>query len=188
LLSIAVDLDGVLANTIATFCQIINERHSTRFKPSSFVRWRAWEIAQIPRDEFFRTLDQAWYNWRNIPATEEKIGEKLNLLKPFGKVDIVTGRSPDTVPSALSWLTEHDVQFDLFVRTDGVVEKADLAYDIFIDDSPDLMTAIASSPDKFGIVYTQPWNKDTPTLSKIHRANRWEEIPYLVRKIAEASK
>ena len=187
MLSIAVDLDGVLANTISSVCKIVNERYSTQFEPSSFVRWRAWEIAQIPKDEFFQILDQAWYNWRTIPPTEEKIGEKLRPLRPLGRVDIVTGRSPDTVPSALSWLSEHDVQFDSFVRTDSVVEKVELAYDVFIDDSPDLMTEIASSPHKSGIVYTQPWNKDTPELNRIHRANQWDEIPKLVQKITEAS-
>ena len=183
---IAVDLDGVLANTIVSFCRIINERHSTRFEPSSFVRWKAWEIANIPKEEFFRTLDEAWYNWRTIPPTEEKIGEKVRALKHLGRVDIVTGRSPETVAPALSWLGEHGVLFDSFVRTDGVVEKARLAYDILVDDSPDLMEMIVSTTDKFGIVYTQPWNKDTPALSRIQRADRWEQIPNLVRKIAGA--
>ena len=185
--SIAVDLDGVLANTIVPCCRIINERHSTRFEPSFFVRWKAWEIAHIPKEEFFRALDEAWYNWKAIPPTEERIGEKVGVLKRQGRVDIVTGRSSDTVTPALSWLSEHEVHFDSFVRTDRVIDKAKLAYDIFIDDSPDLMAAIASTSNKFGIVYTQPWNKDTPALRRIQRADRWDQIPPLVRKIAEAS-
>ncbi len=56
---IAVDLDGVLADTIVTFCAILNKRYSTNFTADSFVRWNAWEIAHITKDEFFRTLDES---------------------------------------------------------------------------------------------------------------------------------
>jgi uncharacterized HAD superfamily protein len=184
LLSIAVDLDGVLANTILTFCKIINARHSTRFEPSSFVRWKAWEIAHIPKEEFFRTLDEAWYDWKTLPPTEPNIAEKVGQLRKLGRVDIVTGRSPDTVAPAHSWLREHKVPFDSFVRTEGMMEKVELAYGIFIDDSPDLMGGIASTLDKYGIVYTQPWNKDAPRMGRILRVERWDQIPPLVRKIA----
>ena len=74
MLAIAVDLDGVLANTILPFCKTINKRHSTQFDLSSFTQWNGWEIAHIPRKEFFRTLDETWYNWREIPPTEHNIG------------------------------------------------------------------------------------------------------------------
>jgi 5'(3')-deoxyribonucleotidase len=183
LLYIAVDLDGVLADTILPFCRIINERHSTLFEASSFIRWNAWEIAHIPKEEFLRTLDEAWYNWKTIPPTEENIGRKVARLHMLGRVDIVTGRSPDTVASARSWLRQHEVPFHSFVRTYGTMKKAELAYDIFIDDSPDLMRGIASTHGKYGIIYTQPWNKNTPRTSRILRVERWDQIPAAVRKI-----
>jgi 5'(3')-deoxyribonucleotidase len=188
LLSIAVDLDGVLANTILPLCKTINEHHSTQFKASSFIRWNAWEIARIPKEEFFRTLDEAWYNWKTLPPTEENIGKKVGRLQTLGRVDIVTGRSPGTVAPAHSWLKQHEVPFHSFVRTNGTMEKAELAYDIFIDDSPDLMRGIASTHDKYGIVYTQPWNKDTPRTSRILRVESWDQIPGVVRKITATLK
>ena len=188
MLSIAVDLDGVLANTIQRFCTMINARHSTRFDNSSFTHWNGWEIAHIPKEEFYRTLDEAWYNWKEIPPTEEDIGKKVGRLHRLGRVDIVTGRSPDTVPPAHSWLKEHKVPFHSFVRTDGIMAKVELAYDIFIDDSPELMKGLASTPDKHGIIYTQPWNRDSPGTERILRVERWSQIPAAIRKLATAMK
>ena len=188
MLSIAVDLDGVLANTILPFCRIINQRHLTQFDPSSFTRWSAWEIAHIPKEEFFRTLDEAWYSWKSIPPTEDGIGEKVRRLHMLGRVDIVTGRSPDTVAPAQSWLRQHEVPFHSFVRTSGTMEKAELSYDVFIDDSPELMKGIASTLDKHGIVYTQPWNKSEPRMPRIHRVESWDQIPTAVREITATRK
>jgi len=184
--STAVDLDGVLANTMAPVCKIINRRHSAHFDVSSFVRWQAWEIAQITKDEFFRTLDEAWFDWKTIPPTEEHMVEKVSRLLEFGKVDIVTGRSLETVAAANSWLEEQGIRFNTFVRTEDVKGKAKLNYDVFIDDSPELMSQLSLGSSRHGILYTQPWNRESPIMPRISRVNSWNEIPGVVRKIVYA--
>ncbi len=184
MLSIAVDLDGVLANTMAPACKIINQRHSTHFEVSSFVRWRAWETAKITREEFFRTLDQAWFEWQTIPPTEEHIAEKVDRLREFGKVDIVTGRSPETVASANSWLKKQGIQFCSFVRADSGNDKSRLNYDVFIDDSPELMFQL-SKRNKHGILYTQPWNEELPQMTRIFRVDSWDQTLGIVGEIVK---
>jgi uncharacterized HAD superfamily protein len=176
-------LDGVLADTMVPFCTILNARHSTQVAVESFVQWNAWEIAHITKDEFFRTLDEAWSDWRKIPPTEEDIGEKVGRLREFGRVDIVTGRSLETVPSANSWLKQHEVPYDTFVRTISTIAKANLTYDLFIDDSADLMSLLASSLDRRGILYTQPWNRKAPEMPRIFRVQRWDEIPSILQQL-----
>jgi 5'(3')-deoxyribonucleotidase len=176
-------LDGVLANTIAACCKIINDRHSTHFQASSFVHWKAWEIANISRDEFFRSLDEAWFDWRTIPPTEERLAEKVEKLRQLSNVDIVTSRSLETVASAKSWLKDQGIKFNSFVRTDSGMDKAGLGYDLFIDDSPELMSALSSKPDRYGILYAQPWNQELPTLPRICRVDSWNQIPQLVCKL-----
>jgi hypothetical protein len=171
---------------MAPVCKIINRRHSTRFDVSSFVRWKAWEIAQITKDEFFRTLDEAWFNWGTIPPTEKHIAEKVGRLLEFGKVDIVTGRSLETVASANSWLKEHGIRFNSFVRTETLKDKAKLNYDVFIDDSPELMSQLSSGASRHGILYTQPWNREAPIMPRISRVDSWNQIPGVVRKIVNA--
>jgi 5'(3')-deoxyribonucleotidase len=162
-------------------------RHSTHFNVSSFNRWKAWETANISKAEFFDILDEAWFAWRSIPPTEEQLAQKVGRLLDFCKVDIVTGRSPETVASAKSWLKSQGIRFNTFVRTSSGIEKVDLNYDVFIDDSPDLMEMLTSKPDGHAILYTQPWNKEMREMPRILRANSWDEIPELIHRILNAA-
>ena len=180
---IAVDLDGVLADTMVTFCAILNKRHSTRFTVDSFIQWNAWDIAQITKREFFQTLNEAWFDWENIPPVEENIGEKVRRIHKLGRMDIVTGRSLETVQSAKAWLEKMQVDYDEFVRTASTNEKAFLSYDVFIDDAPDLMATISSSVTAYGILYTQPWNRNAPGMTRIFKVSRWDQIPKLLDQI-----
>ena len=187
-LLIAVDLDGVLADPMVTFCRVLNQRHSTQFTVNSFVQWNAWQIADITKDEFFRTLDKAWFEWENIPAVEDHIGEAVEGIRRFGRVDVVTGRSQVTVQAAMNWLKEHEIPYDAFVRTESAIAKARLSYDVFIDDSAELMSLVASSLDKCGILYTQPWNRNAEDMQRVFRVERWEEIPAALEKVSTMKK
>jgi len=184
--SVAVDLDGVLADTITSCCRIINAKHSTSLRPTSFVNWKAWEIAEITMDEFFRTLDEAWLDWQTIPPTENELADKVGRLQNFSKVDIVTARSPQTVASAKSWLHAQRIRFNSFVRTNSGMDKINLDYDVFIDDSPDVMAALSLRPNRHGIIYSQPWNKAVPVNRGIYRVESWNEIPEIVLGILSA--
>ena len=110
-LRIAVDLDGVLADTIVTVCRILNEHRGTPLTVESFNQWNAWEIAGITRDEFFTALDEAWFSWKEVPPTEENLAEKVGRISEFGVVDVVTGRSPATVGPAKHWLDRNGVRY-----------------------------------------------------------------------------
>jgi uncharacterized HAD superfamily protein len=181
---VAVDLDGVLANTMAAFCQILNKRHSTQFTVDSFDRWNIWEVAHIPRDEVLQTFDEAWFDWKTIPAVEDRIGEKINNLHAFGRVDIVTGRSERTVQNAKAWLKEHEIPYDRFIRSASTNSKAKLSYDVFVDDSAELMSDIASGLNRYGILYTQPWNRNTASMPRIFKVNSWSQVPGILEEIS----
>ena len=182
---IAVDLDGVLADTMESVCQILNARRNTPLTVESFVRWRAWEIAGITKDEFFRALDEAWFSWETLPPTEENLDAKVGRLGKFGTVDIVTGRSSATVPQANSWLKHHRIHFDSFVRTDNsTTAKLDLHYDWYIDDSSELMALLASRLHGSGVLYLRPWNRNTLEMPRIFKVDRWDRIPHAIEQVA----
>jgi hypothetical protein len=115
---------------------------------------------------------------------EENIDEKLLQIRSFGKVNIVTGRSPETVKPAKAWLKEQRVPYDRFVRTPSTMSKAKLRYDVFIDDSADLMSRLASSTDRYGLLYTQPWNRDASEVPRIFRVDRWKQVPAVLKKLS----
>jgi 5'(3')-deoxyribonucleotidase len=183
-LKIALDLDGVLADTMETFCMLLNARMSgLNLTPESFNRWNAWEVANITKQEFLRILDEAWFNWRDIPPVEKDLDKKVSNLVRFGRVDIVTGRSEVTVPFAKEWLRSNSIPYEKFVRTVSTTAKADLDYDIFIDDSDHLMSLLASRLYGFGMLYEQPWNRQAKNMPRIFKISKWHEIPPLIENI-----
>lgn len=185
---IAVDLDGVLADTMISVSQILNERRGTNFTSESFVRWRAWEIAGISSDEFFRTLDEAWFSWERIPPTEEELDVKVGKLAEFGIVDIVAGRSPATVAYANSWLERYRIPFDSFVRTSNSTKaKLGLNYDLYVDDSAELMALLASRLYGSGVLYLRPWNRNAPDMLRVFKVERWDDIPEIVARVSAAN-
>ncbi len=182
---IAVDLDGVLADTMVIVCEILNKRLFKNLTLESFVRWRAWEIAGITREEFFNALDEAWFSWQTLPPTEENLAATVGRLTEFGTVDIVTGRSRATVPHANSWLEEHKIPFDSFVRTNNsTTAKLTLDYDVYIDDSAELMALLAARLHGSGVLYLRPWNRSSAKMSRVFRVERWDQIPEIMEHVS----
>jgi uncharacterized HAD superfamily protein len=186
-LKIAVDLDGVLAETMIVWCDLYNKRYGAALTLEDIHGWDVWKIVHIPRDRFFRLLDDAWLDWEKIPPTEPNVGEPVELLRQVGTVDIVTGRSVRTISQAKEWLKAHEVPYDRFVRTESNLAKINLDYDVFVDDSPELMELIGSRSTALGIVYTRPWNRDTQMPPVVRRVNRWVEVPPIVRSVRTRS-
>ena len=183
-LKIAVDLDGVLAEAMIGWCELYDQRHGQSLSLEDIRAWDVWKIVKIERDEFFRILDDAWAQWKRIPATEEDVGEQVKLLHEFGTVDVVTGRSARTVASAKEWLKANSIPYNRFVRTESTLAKIRLDYDVFVDDSPTLMQLIASKSVALGILYTRPWNRGTQIPTVARRVTRWAEVPPIVRAVS----
>jgi uncharacterized protein len=182
-LKIAIDLDGVLAEAMVRWCDLYNHRYDKSLSLEDIRAWDVWHLVKIPRDEFFKLLDDAWMQWERIPPTEQDVGKQVRLLHDLGNVDVVTGRSARTFHSAKEWLKAHSIPYDRFVRTQSTIAKTRLDYDVFVDDSPALMQHIASKSTALGILYTRPWNRNTQTPTAIHRVTSWAEIPPIVRTI-----
>jgi len=186
-LKIAVDLDGVLAEAMVVWCDLYNKRFGGGLGLKDIRAWEVWKLVKITRGQFFTLLDDAWLDWKKMPPTEQDVGKQVKFLREFGAVDIVTGRSVRTVSQAKEWLKAHAIPYDRFVRTESTLAKINLAYDVFIDDSPKLMELIASRSRALGILYTRPWNLGTQMSPVVHRVTGWAEVPPIIRAISTKS-
>ena len=182
-LKIAVDLDGVLAETMETWCKHANEFLGTNLKLADLDTWASWRKLGISREQFFQFLDEAWDDWQSIPPTEPRLAEKVGKIARSGQIDVVTGRSKESVKAAKSWLAEQEIPYRRFVRVPGWKDKIFLNYDIYIDDAPELMPLISRNPTMWGILYSRPWNRTVPELRQVFRVESWTEIPKLVKQI-----
>jgi len=182
---IAVDLDGVLAETMEAWCRIVNERFGTRLKLDDLDTWTSWRKTGISKEQFFEILDETWDAWESIPPTEPRLAEKVERVEKLGDLDIVTGRSRRTVEGAKSWLRNQGIPYKRFVRVRGWRDKVFLNYDVYIDDAPELMPLISRNPRMRGILYARPWNRDVTDMPRVFKAKSWDDIPMLVAGILQ---
>ena len=138
-MKIALDVDGVLADVIVSWLN-----YSNSIRPSiSKNQVTDWEF---------------WKNWQSIPTTQENLSDITKNLSILGQVDIVTARERSTDSFVKNWLNYHDISYDNYISVIDGPMKADLDYDVFIDDSP--LNAIKFLENhKKVILYSQPWNQ-----------------------------
>ena len=183
---IAVDLDGVLAESMMVWCERANREFGTDLKLDNLDSWSWWKKSQISSNDFYRILDESWEDWKRIPPTEPRIASKVARVGKFGKLDVVTGRSRKTEKAARQWVEDHRIPYSRFVRVEGWRDKGNLDYDVFIDDAPDLMPLLSRRLIPWAILYERPWNQNVPELRKVLRAKSWTEIPSLLARIKKS--
>ena len=182
-LKIAVDLDGVLAESMLVWCERANKEFGTHLRMEDIDSWSWWKRTQVSKDDFYRILDESWDEWSAIPPTEPDIAAKVSRIEKFGDLDIVTGRSKRTVEAARSWVDSQKIPYRRFVRVLGWRDKIFLNYNVYIDDAPDLMPLISQNPTAWGILYERPWNRSVEKMPKVLKAKSWRQIPALLRQI-----
>jgi 5'(3')-deoxyribonucleotidase len=182
-LRIAVDLDGVLAESMLVWCERANKEFGTKLKMEDLDGWSSWKKFDISKDDFYRILDESWDDWKQVPATEPGLANKVARIGKFGDVDIVTGRSKSTEQAAMDWVEHQKIRYSHFVRVAGWRDKIVLNYDVYIDDAPDLMSLVSQNPLSWAILYDRPWNRSVPNMPKVLRAESWKQVPGFLRQI-----
>ena len=155
-MKIALDVDGVLADVIVSW---INYSNSIRphISKNQVTDWEFWKKFDINPFDFYSELSYCWKNWESLPPTEENLSSTTKSLSTLGQVDIVTARERSTDSFVKNWLNFHDISYDNYVSVIDGPMKADLDYDVFIDDSP--LNAVKFLENKKKVIlYSQPWN------------------------------
>ena len=179
-MKIALDVDGVLADVIISW---LNYNNSIRPKidKHQITNWEFWKEFKIDPFDFYAELSTCWENWISIPRTEENLSSSTKALSDIGQVDIVTARERSTDSFVKSWLNHHEISYDNYVSVIDGPMKADLDYDVFIDDSP-LNAEKFLSKNKKMILYSQPWNQQI-IQEQIHRVSNLSEAVEKIKSI-----
>ena len=173
-MKIALDVDGVLADVIQPWIEQNNSKRK-KISKSDIIDWDFWKKFKINRYEFYQELSLCWKNWSLIPPTQENLSKITQNLSDIGQIDIVTAREKDTNSYVKNWLNHHNIVYDNYVPVIDGTMKADLEYDVFIDDSP-LNAVKMVQKNKKIILYSQPWNKHVSNNQIIRISNLQEAI------------
>ena len=171
-MKIALDVDGVLADVIQSW---LNYNNSIRQEISKqeISEWDFWKKFKINRYDFYTELSSCWENWMSVPPTETNLSLTTKNLSKIGQVDIVTARERSTDSFVKNWLNHYDISYDNYVSVIDGPMKANLDYDVFIDDSPLNALKIIEQKKKI-ILYSQPWNQHILE-DQIHRVSNLSE-------------
>jgi uncharacterized protein len=184
-LKIALDVDGVIADVIASWLSYNNKIRPTILK-SQISEWDFWKNHGIDKFDFYNELSICWKSWEDIPPTENNIATTVAKLSSLGTVDIVTAREESTHNDVKNWLKLHKINFKNYVGVLEGVEKSQLDYDVFIDDSP-LNAKSMLEEGKSVILYSQPWNESFKD-NRVTRIHELHDSISIIDKMINTSK
>jgi uncharacterized HAD superfamily protein len=177
-MNIALDLESTLAEVATAFRNEYENRNGER--PGVWTEWN-FDDAEFSTDEFFEITTSLWkHESLSIPAIERNVSEKtLRLHKMANRLDIVTGRRGVT-DGIEAWLRHQGVQYDDLVVVGQQTDKAELNYDVYIDDAPQHVNSVKDDQTLF--LYDRPHNRviDGLEAKNITRITKLEEVyPYI---------
>jgi len=186
-LEIAVDIDGVILDTMVIFCEIYNEIYegSKGFKKRTKEDVTSWQFNHdwnLPDTALWHIFDKVAEQLLFVPTVDPHASIVMRKLRSKFIVDIVTAREEGDRDLLVRRLHKsrimEGVQYDALHIVDrhDFTAKIDMDYDIYIDDSPNLADGIREYKDKLIILYNQPWNKHIKEEGNIIRAKNWREV------------
>jgi len=182
-MKIALDVDGVLADIIFVWLDQYNNTHKKSITSDDIVQWDFWKEFGYDKYRFYEELSNCWSRWIDVPPTEQDITATVEKLHSVGVVDIVTARDASSTKYVKKWLEHNKIKYNDYVAVMRGSDKADLDYDIFIDDSPRNVVRIASK-GKNALLYDQPWNRSIID-SKIVRIKKLEEAVNVISELPQ---
>lgn len=135
---VSLDMESVLADVHSYFLSAYNDEFGTTYNRNDIDSWD-WVRTEIDFEDFDRIVNEGWCEYRhNIEPMEPGLDAVVAELASHDdvSVDIVTARTG--VESAMrQWLAGNEIDaYDRFYST--TTSKADLDYDLYIDDKPGL--------------------------------------------------
>ncbi len=169
---ILLDMDGVIADLLTHWCQLINDRHGENLTPETATDWNIHKLCQDPDAankiyEFFR--EDGFF--RELPPMPGAVEGIQTLMRRGHDVVIVTackyGHSDKR-----AWFRDHLPHFNR--RNIIFAERKELIRgDVFIDDHVQNLEAWAWSwPGKTAICFDAAHNRHWGG----ERVHNWEEI------------
>lgn len=195
-MKIALDVDGVLLDTMGYFCEVYNNLYKDDKTKNDITRFGFSEDWGMSEEEFWEVFDICRHG--EIEPIDKKACKYIKKIHKKHDIDIVTARPEKDRPYILSALHRleiwNDIHYDKLVLTlkDNVNSKAELYYNIYIDDNPNLANHIKriteddayyyeisgehpSTPQDL-LLWQQPWNWRVVSELSVQRVTGWKSI------------
>lgn len=174
---IAVDMDSTLAATAETAFKLMG-RDARGYSYNDFKSWD-WPLEEFGANRYLEAIWSAWtLRPTEVPLMEQFTPDWMHKLNEmWEQVDVVTAHPAGRGISdgKRDWLDYCGIEYDNLVQVDMDQTKADLDYDVYIDDKPALAERVNKiRPHAQVYMYDQPYNRDAP--GDYHRIETLEEV------------
>ena len=185
--TIAVDVDGVLADQISGILPIIIKVQGVMLKYDEVTSWNL-PINDTSIDIIIVNEQKKRSYILNMPV-HKGAREVLNRLNDKYYVNIATARPSDSDSWTKEWLSKNKIPYDSYYNLkEGGKQNAKESFDVLIDDYIGNIKAFLDKCEGKAILFSQPWNKDRSNLVKyinngrLAIANNWIEIENKVKE------
>ncbi len=178
-LRIAVDIDGVLADSMTPWAQVYTTMSQRRLEKKEIVTWGFWRELGLTNREFQSIFYRVWKDWDHVPPTEDNLGDKMRRLSSYGETDIVTGRTRNTVRYVEKWLEKHAINYRKLYAIPPHLTKVNSGHNVYVDDSP-VVASQAASSGRTVLLYDQPWNRGLQPSPNIVRMRNLDDAARLL--------
>ena len=183
MLNIALDLDGVLVDSLGKFVEIwnkIKDDNKTINDITRFGFYTDWGMSEAVFWTFFDLCKT-----QKLDALDLKAPKYVKKLFKKHHIDIVTARKEserglveETLKNIGIFQGEHYRDLVITPRIEHS-PKIEYDYDIYIDDNPNLakdVQDIQQFEDRVLLMWVQPWNWMIESGNGVYRVNNWKDI------------
>jgi 5'(3')-deoxyribonucleotidase len=156
---IAVDLDGVLANSHKLILRLLG-------KPADINLINSWEYLSEFGNKFWEAYETAWMNFEDIEPTDDTLADTFKTLQTIGVTcDVVTSRFANLRDVTEKWLRRNGIIYrNLIILPHTQADKSITGHKLYVDDNP----VFAELHPDIVILYDRPWNKHVNGVRRIH--------------------
>lgn len=180
-LTVLVDMDDVLCNTLETWIQVLNEKYGTEVRFEDCTEWEFDNVfPTLSNNEIYEplTTQAFWDRVRPIPEARKYIEQ---LQNDGHDVYVVTASHPQTIGMKYETVLKHFFPSLGFEHVVVCSAKYLIHGDVLIDDNIENI----SKNVKCNILFDMPHNKNkTKAKSGYVRASNWSEVYKHISRVA----
>lgn len=186
MMNLGFDIDGVIANFVKTFIEIVQKKYALSLKETDIYCHELDLVLGIDKEEKNELIRETIKEDLDVYPGAKAIIERL--YEEGHKIFILTARPNDLIEVTKTWLKKKGILYtELIQLNEGEKHLAQIDLDLIVEDN--LEEAIGLSKKvKNVLVYDHPWNQTLNVKGLVKRVRNWNEIFEEIQRLMSADK
>ena len=183
-MKIAVDLDGCVWDIMGIFVEIYNKEFNDDVKYEDIDDWYFFS-----QERFDIVYPLTLPRIMDYPVLDNYVDVYIHGLNMNHDVSILTAElnTIEVLKEKLDSIHIHEgTHYNKLITIDPKkTKKLEYEFDIYIDDNPNMAKDMHKFPERYLLLYDQPWNQDfeDEKTENVWRVYDWDEVEFSIRVI-----